>query len=148
MHHVLFLVYFFFFFCCFFPFFHHVSVSLFGRKISLSKCNITGAHKPCQVSCSLCSYFCFHVEWPILVFLYVISCFSNGMAQIHFNALILVVMDFYFENELLWWKFNTMQMCYIMWLHGPSNWEHLKINFGFMCHVSVVPCDCLCNRKQ
>ena len=47
-----------FIFYCFYHFFYHVSVSLFARKISLSKCNITGVHKPTQVSCSLCSYFC------------------------------------------------------------------------------------------
>ena len=51
-----------------FFFFYHVSVSLFGCKISLSKCNITGAHKPSQVSCSLCSYFCFHLNDPYLCF--------------------------------------------------------------------------------
>ena len=49
-------------------FFYHASVSLFGCKISLSKCNITGAHKPNQVSCSLCSYFCFHLNDPYLCF--------------------------------------------------------------------------------
>ena len=121
IYHILFLVDFFsFFFLSFIVsfLFCHVSVSLFGHKISLSKCNITGAHKPSQVSCSLCSYFCFHIEWPILVFLYVISCFSHWMTQI-LNALILVVMDFYFANELSWWKSNTMQMCYIIRWHDP-----------------------------
>ena len=49
-------------------FFYHVSVSLFGCKISLSKCNITWAHKPSQVSCSLCAYYCFHLNDPYLCF--------------------------------------------------------------------------------
>ena len=150
LHHYFNFVYFYFFYHVFFSFFfYHVSVSLFGCKISLSKCNITGAHKPSQVSCSLCSYFCFHLNDPHLCFfMFVISCFSHWMDQIHFSALIRVVMDFYFENELSRWKSITIEMCYIMWLHGPSYREHQKRNFGCMCHVFVIPCDCLCNRKQ
>ena len=92
--------------------------------------------------------FLFSFEWTIFVLLCVISCFSPWMAQIHFNALIHVVGDFYFENELSRWKSNTREMRYIMWLHGPSNREHQKRNFGCMCHVLVNPCDSLCNRKQ
>ena len=65
---IIFIIIIFLFFIYLFFFFYHVSVSLFGCKILLSKCNITGAHKLSQVSCSLCSYFCFHLNDPYLCF--------------------------------------------------------------------------------
>ena len=63
--------------CRFFPFCHFLFPCL-ALNFPLWKTNITGGHKPRQVSCPLCSYHYFHIERLVLPLLNVIFSFSDG----------------------------------------------------------------------